>query len=438
MTKTTITAPVSKGKTSSQPSSLVNRARPYSLRGQTSRSTLQITPTKPSPTKHSGNGPNSSPAPSTPSNNNRKCSVCQGIEELRSFKLNEAVQEFSSKLDSYREISKSLGDNSSDLNHAITTIKHFILHLKPSVVENYFESIESKVSAVSDNLADLSNYVTKLDAIHELIGSTNKLIHLKTSSSASGNNLLDVIDSRIQKLESICAELSNKLESFDLSPLQQYQQRFNDIIADSAHLHDPCKARNLVVPSTSATQRTPKTNTVLIIGDSNTKYANLINSPSVRLPTYLIEDIDPVKCFGYHKIWVHVGINNLKSRNCQNHNDIIRHFNHFMHKLNIIRQNCPNSKIVVSPILPTSIHALNERAIAFNRMLFAKTNWFEELNFNLFCGADGKLLKKFRCYGNGRDNIHLGAVGIQALTIKVKHALSFTDSRSYAHAVKTT
>ena len=189
--------------------------------------------------------------------------------------------------------------------------------------------------------------------------------------------------------------------------------------------------------STSASWRIPKTNTVLISGDTNTKYVNL-NCPSVRLPTFLVEDIDPTKCFGYHKIWVHVGINNLKSRNCRNHNDIIRHFNHFMHKLHIIRQNCPNSKIVVSPILPTGIHALNERTAAFNKMLFSRANWFEELDFNQFCGVDGKLLKTFRCYGNGRDNIHLGAVGIQALIAKIKRALSFADSRSYAHAVKST
>ena len=247
-----------------------------------------------------------------------------------------------------------------------------------------------------------------------------------------------MIDSRIQKLEFMCSQLSTKLESLDFSPLQHYQKRFNDIIAeDQPSSYNPPNAHTHEVPSTSAPRRMPKTNTVLIIGDSNTKYINL-NCPTVRLPTYLIEDIGPAKCFGYHKIWVHVGINNLKSRNCSSNNDIIRHFNHFMHKLHIIRQNCPNSKIVIFPILPTGIRVLNERALAFNRMLFSRANWFEELNFNQFCGDDGNLLKRFRCYGNGRDNIHLGAVGIQALIAIVKRALSFTDSRSYAHAVKST
>ena len=95
------------------------------------------------------------------------------------------MQEFSSKLVSYQEISKSLGENSSDLNHAITTIKHFILHLKPSDVENYFKSIDSKVTSINDNLVDLSNYVTKLDDIHKLTDTTNKLVHSNLNNSES-------------------------------------------------------------------------------------------------------------------------------------------------------------------------------------------------------------------------------------------------------------
>ena len=127
-TATTISANKSKASASSQPSLSVSKSKPYSFRGSTIKNSLQITPTKTSPSKLSEHKPVSSPNPSTPSN--RKCSVCQGIEELRSFKLNEAVQEFSSKLESYQEISKSLGENSSNLNHVMTTIKHFVLHLK--------------------------------------------------------------------------------------------------------------------------------------------------------------------------------------------------------------------------------------------------------------------------------------------------------------------
>ena len=232
MTRGTTTVPVSKCKAPTQPSTSA-KSRAYSFRGSTIKSSLQITPTKTSPSKLSENKSLSSPNPSTPSN--RKCSVCQGIDDLRSMKLNEAVQEFSSKLDTYQELSKSLGENSSNLSHAITTIKHFILHLEPSHVENFFTSIDSKISSVSDSLTDLSNYVTKLDDIHMLTGTTHRLIvDSKSNSSESDTKSFYAIDSRIQKLESICAQLSTKIESFDISPLLQYQERFNNIIENSA------------------------------------------------------------------------------------------------------------------------------------------------------------------------------------------------------------
>ena len=106
----------------SKPSSSKTVSRSYPLRSQSSKSALHVTPSKLSPVKLSDRKPVSSPTLLAPSKN--QCYVCQGIEEL-----NDAVQEFISKLDLYRELSKSLGENSSDLEHAITTIRHFILHL---------------------------------------------------------------------------------------------------------------------------------------------------------------------------------------------------------------------------------------------------------------------------------------------------------------------
>ena len=232
MTRGTTTVPVSKCKAPTQPSTST-KSRPYSFRGSTIKSSLQITSRKTSPSKLPEHKSLSSPNPFTPSN--RKCSVCQGIDDLRSMKLNEAVQEFSFKLDTYQELSKSLGENSSNLSHAITTIKHFILHLEPSHVEDFFTSIDSKISSVSDSLTDLSNYATKLDDIHMLTGTAHRLmVDSKSNSSELDTKSFDAIDSRIQKLESICAQLSTKIESFDISPLLHYQERFNKIIENSA------------------------------------------------------------------------------------------------------------------------------------------------------------------------------------------------------------
>ena len=432
MTRVSASETVNKPKASSSTS--LPKTRTYPLRGHSSRNTLHITPTKSSPVKS-----NVSPAPTPLTPSGGKCSVCQNIDEIRSYNLKEAVQEFSSKLESYRELTKSLGENSSTLNDAITTIRHSILHLDPKAVENHFTSIDNKITTVGDNLADLSNYITKLDTIHQITESTKELIHSNISNTAPDKSM-EAIDSGLHKLESICSQLSTKIDSLDLSKLKQFEHRLNNIVSDSttptsSNTHEA----QTVISSTNthSTRHFPATNTVLIIGDSNTKYVNL-NSPSVRLPTYLIEDIDPVKCIGYHKIWSHVGINNLKSRNCRDHNDIIKHFNLFSNKLHLIKQYCPYYKIVISPILPTGIQVLNQRAVTFNRMMFSRANWFHELNFNQFCGENGMLLKMYRCYSNGRDNIHLGAVGIRVLTGKIKSALSLTDTRSYAYAVRTT
>ena len=125
-----------------------------------------------------------------------------------------------------------------------------------------------------------------------------------------------------------------------------------------------------------------------------------------------------------------------KNHKCKGMDDVKKHFNTLISKLDIIRNLCPHSKIKASPILPTAIPALNHRALLFNKLLFSKPNWFTTLDFSLFCGADGNLMTIYRCYNNPRDRIHLGSLGIQILTSKAKHCLSLLDNRSYASAVR--
>ena len=65
--------------------------------------------------------PNLSDTPSS----SRVCDVCKGIEGFRSLKLNEVIAEFESKIE---ELTNSLNNNSSMLNHALDTIKHYSAH----------------------------------------------------------------------------------------------------------------------------------------------------------------------------------------------------------------------------------------------------------------------------------------------------------------------
>ena len=51
---------------------------------------------------------------------------------------------------------------------------------------------------------------------------------------------------------------------------------------------------------------------LLILGDSNTKYVKLSGAYNItRVPTFLIQDVDPSQCRGYDRVWLHVGTNNL-------------------------------------------------------------------------------------------------------------------------------
>ena len=352
--------------------------------------------------------------PDTPSSSSNVCGICKGIDDIRRINLQQAVTEFTTKIDSYKELSKSLNDSSSTLSHALDTIKHFIIHTEPKETNKLFSKVQDKISTLSDSMHDLSNYVTKLDAIEEFV---NKKVENASSDFDSYSKIIDRLDS----LESICGQLRNKIDSFSVS-------RLNPIPIVDKVTSDSYNSSSNMPP--------PNPNTCVILGDSNTKHVSFTSNTlnSCRVPTFLIEDIDPHKCVGFKKIWIHVGTNNIKTVHCKSNDDIRKHFDTLMSKLNTIRALCPHSKVIVSPIPPTAIPALNHRAILFNKLLFSQRNWFTTLDFNLFCGSDGNLMKIYRCYSNQRDRIHFGSLGIQILTSKVKHCLSLVDTRSYASA----
>ena len=95
--------------------------------------------------------------------------------------------------------------------------------------------------------------------------------------------------------------------------------------------------------------------TLLVLGDSNTKYIRFPNTGHHRIPTYTIEEIDPNVCIGYTKIWIHVGINNLKSVRCGGPDDVQKSFELFMHKIERIGRLSPDTTVIISPILPTGV-----------------------------------------------------------------------------------
>ena len=108
--------------------------------------------------------------------------------------------------------------------------------------------------------------------------------------------------------------------------------------------------------SRSENHITNKKNSILILGDSNTRHIRLSNSYNIhRVPTFLIQDIDPALCKRYSRVWIRCGINNLKYNRCNTYTDVEKIFKTFMNKLGTIRNLCPETKIYVSPILPCAI-----------------------------------------------------------------------------------
>ena len=76
---------------------------------------------------------------------------------------------------------------------------------------------------------------------------------------------------------------------------------------------------------------------LLVLGDSNTKYVKLSGAYNiVREPTFLIQDINPSRCKGFGRVWIHCGINNLKYNRCSSYSGVKDIFKSFMSKLGAI------------------------------------------------------------------------------------------------------
>lgn len=129
-----------------------------------------------------------------------------------------------------------------------------------------------------------------------------------------------------------------------------------------------------------------------------------------------------------------MGINDLKDR--PGKKICVRdQFNKWSKKIEDIRSLCPYSKLILSPILPTKLPRLNERALEFNRYLFQShlNVQLHVLDFDSFANESASLCEKYGSY-NKKDRIHLGRNGIRHLAVKMRNAVfyAFRDGRSYA------
>ena len=176
--------------------------RQYSLRSKSESSAISntkedifITPSKSSCT----------PRPTTPSTLSKICTICKGLDEFRNLKFKDTLAESTNKIDIFKDLTKSSNENNLTLNHALDTIKHFILHLKTDEINDKFSKMDGSLQALSSKAAylpDVAYFDDKLKAME------TDLISLNSKSIAKLESKLDSLESRFPDLTCIGSKLS--------------------------------------------------------------------------------------------------------------------------------------------------------------------------------------------------------------------------------------
>ena len=310
------------------------------------------------------------------------------------------------------------------------------LEYKTELVSKKIATIESSISNYNAVINELERGIANLT--NELSKMSYKLSTFENFTASSSSVTLGKPSS--SNVASNKTSSSNVALTKSSSPAYTYTS-FPHIVRTSSAPHnmivkDPHHNTNAPY-SRPVTSVPPQKCSLLVLGDSNTKYVKFPNINYHRVPTYLIENINPSLCIGHAKVWLHAGINNLKSIRCVGSNDVHKAYELFIHKIEQIRRLSPNTTVIVSPILPTGVSVLNDRARAFNRLLFSTRRWFITLNFNIFADRYSMLDKNFRCFNNPRYRLHLGYQGICQLQRLIDHKVSLVDLRSYRAVAKS-
>ena len=268
-----------------------------------------------------------------------------------------------------------------------------------------FNNLESKTELIGKNISaiecSLSNHNVIINEMERRISDlANKLINLSSNLSKYINYVSFPSNLTLSRPSSSVVGNRQSLTQVKL-------RNITPLLSTEGH-------QSADVPRVAAAHVKP--NSVLFLGDSNTRYVRLAG-PHVEMrrePIYTIEAIDPHKVAGYQKVWIHVRINSLKRQHCRNMTEVKQKFELYMTKVGEIKSVSPNIKVIISPILPTAIPELNSPACYFNSLLFSQKRWWGLLGFDAFCNSSGELAPVYRRYKNQNDKIHLGYNGINS------------------------
>ena len=166
----------------------------------------------------------------------------------------------------------------------------------------------NKIDTLEDSIKELFKCITKFDNIDETV--SNKI---RESSLSFFSTNLDDLTKRITSLESLCTQLNGKIDSINERHLHQVPVTSNN--DNDNHTYSQSTIAILSAPNHPRNTPAPSPKTCIILGDSNTKYVNLEDKhlDSHRVPTYLIEDIDPK-----HLHWVQKDLDSYRYKEHEN------------------------------------------------------------------------------------------------------------------------
>ena len=149
----------------------------------------------------------------------------------------------------------------------------------------------NQIDTVEDSIKDLSKCITKFENIDEFV--SNKI---RESSSSYSNNLGD-LTKLITSLESLCTPLNDKIDSINNRHLHQVPVTSSSNVSNNLTYN---QSTTVSTPNHPRSSPAPSPKTCIILGYSNTKYVKLEDKhqDSHKVPTYLIEEIDPSTCIG--------------------------------------------------------------------------------------------------------------------------------------------
>ena len=184
-------------------------------------------------------------------------------------------------------------------------------------------------------------------------------------------------------------------------------------------------------------------NSTVLIGDSNTRYAQFGRErgkfgewlPGKRIEALHIEDIpNPEEVGPYRNYVIHTGINNIKDHRRKSNKTLVKELEQ---KCLDIQKVYPRSKVYISLLLPTKINSLNRTVSEFNNYILDMTYSHRNLyvyEHSIFFNDSGCLKDKFGRFKDGRPNpldaIHLGSNGIRLFCYELKRML-IKQSGSY-------